>query len=154
MKNLATLVTMEGANLLTLNRDPSWQKPILNFTPRGKFWPQVRICLTGVNFVPWVWIYPLGVKFSVCPSILQNSRECSPLGAKVTPRGEVIPWGPGVKLRMASGAVARVRIEKPVVAYRKVSYHRKSSTYVQIWLQHCHIFFSSKFYYVCFEVEA
>jgi hypothetical protein len=58
------------------------------------------------------------VKFSVGPSILLNSRECtplgvnegvnipprgqiSPLGAKFTPRGEVRPWGPGVKLRMA-----------------------------------------------------
>jgi hypothetical protein len=27
--------------------------------------------------------------------------QISPLGAKFTPRGEVIPWGPGVKLRMA-----------------------------------------------------
>jgi hypothetical protein len=29
--------------------------------------------------------------------------QISPLGAKFTPRGEVIPWGPGVKLRMALG---------------------------------------------------
>jgi hypothetical protein len=51
------------------------------------------------------------VKFSVCPSILLNSRECtplgvnkgvnipprgqvSPLGAKFTPRGQLHPWGP------------------------------------------------------------
>jgi hypothetical protein len=27
--------------------------------------------------------------------------QISPLGAKFTPRGEVYPWGPGVKLRMA-----------------------------------------------------
>jgi hypothetical protein len=27
--------------------------------------------------------------------------QISPLGAKFTPSGEVIPWGPGVKLRMA-----------------------------------------------------
>jgi hypothetical protein len=57
------------------------------------------------------------VKFSVCPSILLNSREhsplgvnegveisprgqISPLGAKFAPRDEIIPWGPGVKLRM------------------------------------------------------
>jgi hypothetical protein len=58
------------------------------------------------------------VKLSVCPSILLNNKESSPLGvnegvkftprgqssplgAKFTPRCEVIPWGPGVKLRMA-----------------------------------------------------
>jgi hypothetical protein len=56
------------------------------------------------------------VKFSVCPSILLNSKECSPLGvnegvnitpglqisppgAKFIPRDEIHPWGPGVKLR-------------------------------------------------------
>jgi hypothetical protein len=31
-------------------------RPILNFTPRGKLWPQGRICLPGVHFVPWVWV--------------------------------------------------------------------------------------------------
>jgi hypothetical protein len=37
---------------------------------------------------------PLGpVKFSVRPSILLNSRECSPLGAKFAPRGKLHPWG-------------------------------------------------------------
>jgi hypothetical protein len=58
------------------------------------------------------------VKLSVCPSILLNNKECSPLGVnegvnftprgqisplgvKFTPRGEIHPWGPGVKLRMA-----------------------------------------------------
>jgi hypothetical protein len=58
------------------------------------------------------------VKFSAHPSILLNNKECSPLGvnkgvnfnprgqssplgAKFTPWSEVIPWGPGVKLRMA-----------------------------------------------------
>jgi hypothetical protein len=44
------------------------------------------------------------VKFSVCPSILLNSREHSPLGVnegvEISPRGQIIPWGPGVKLRM------------------------------------------------------
>jgi hypothetical protein len=80
--------------------------------PRGEFYSP------GSNFVPWGWSYPLGVKFSVCPSILLNNRECSPLGvnegvnipprgpisplgAKFNPRGEVYSWGPGVKLRMA-----------------------------------------------------
>jgi hypothetical protein len=51
------------------------------------------------------------MKFSARPSILLNNKEYSPLGvnegvnftpgAKFTPRGEVIPWGPGVKLRMS-----------------------------------------------------
>jgi hypothetical protein len=58
------------------------------------------------------------VKFSVYPSILLNNIECSPLGvnegvnftprghisplgAKLAPRDEIHPWGPGVKLRMA-----------------------------------------------------
>jgi hypothetical protein len=52
------------------------------------------------------------VKFSVCPSILLNNKECSPLrvneggqisalGAKFTLRGEIHPWGPGVKGKMA-----------------------------------------------------
>jgi hypothetical protein len=62
--------------------------------------------------------YPLGVEISVRPSILLSSRECSPpgvnkgvnisprghispLGAKFPPWGQVHPWGPGVKLRMA-----------------------------------------------------
>jgi hypothetical protein len=75
-----------------------------NFDPRGEFSPHGEFC-------------PLGVKFSVRPSILLNSRECSPLGvkegvnisprgqisplgAKFNPLGEVIPWGPGLKLRM------------------------------------------------------
>jgi hypothetical protein len=39
---------------------------------------------------PWGLSYPLGVKFSVHPSILPNSRECSSLGVNE-----------GVKLRMA-----------------------------------------------------
>jgi hypothetical protein len=53
------------------------------------------------------------VKFSVCPSILLNNKEYSSLGNftprgpisplvdKFIPRGEIHPWGPGVKLRMA-----------------------------------------------------
>jgi hypothetical protein len=60
----------------------------------------------------------MGVNFSVRPTILLNSWECSPLGvnegvnihrrgqispleAKFTPRGEVHLWGKGVKLRLA-----------------------------------------------------
>jgi hypothetical protein len=40
----------------------------------------------GANFDPWVNFlpkersYPMGVKFYVCPSILLNSRERSPMG--------------------------------------------------------------------------
>jgi hypothetical protein len=40
---------------------------------------------------------PLGVKFSVHPSILLNNRECSPLGVnegvKISPRGQISPLG-------------------------------------------------------------
>jgi hypothetical protein len=54
------------------------QRPILNFTPGGKLWPP-------------------GVKLSVCPSILINNRECSPLGVNkgvnFTPRGQISPLG-------------------------------------------------------------
>jgi hypothetical protein len=72
------------------NRNLSTQRPNPNFAPRGEF-------------------FPLGVKFSVRPSILLNSREClllgvnkgvniscrgqiSPLGANFTPTGEVLPF--------------------------------------------------------------
>jgi hypothetical protein len=63
------------------------QRPILNFAPRGKLWPP-------------------GVKFSVRPSILLNSGECSPLWVNkrgwTFPLGDKFhPWGPGIKLRMA-----------------------------------------------------
>jgi hypothetical protein len=66
-------------------------RPILNFAPRGKIWSP------GGNFVPWEWSYPLGVKLSVRPSILLNSRECSPLGVNervnIPPRGQILPRG-------------------------------------------------------------
>jgi hypothetical protein len=62
--------------------------------------------------------YLLGVKFSLSPSILLNTGEgsplgvnegvnlpprgqSSPLGPSSPPRGEVHPWWPGMKLRMA-----------------------------------------------------
>jgi hypothetical protein len=75
---------------------------------------------------PLVENFALGVKLSpggeVHPSILLKSRECSPLGvnegvkippwgqisplgANFMPGGEVLPLGPGVKLRMALWAV-------------------------------------------------
>jgi hypothetical protein len=57
----------------------------------GKLWPQGRSCPPGVNFVPW------GVNFSAHPSILLNSRECSPLGVNEgvnTPsRRQISPLG-------------------------------------------------------------
>jgi hypothetical protein len=73
--------------------------PFLNSPPGAKLSP-------GGKVIHW------GVKFSVCPSILLNSRVFTPwaerrvnilpkeqisqLGAKFIPRGEVHPWGPGV----------------------------------------------------------
>jgi hypothetical protein len=47
--------------------------PFLTLTPRGEVVPQ------GYILSPR-WSYTLGVKFSVLPSILLNSGECSPLG--------------------------------------------------------------------------
>jgi hypothetical protein len=68
-----------------------------NFTPRGEFVLQGWIVSSGGEVVLWGWSYPLGVKFSVCPSILLNSRECSPLGVNegvnIPPRGEHSPRG-------------------------------------------------------------
>jgi hypothetical protein len=41
--------------------------------------------------------YPLGVKFSVRPYIILNSRECSPVGVNegvnIPPRGQISPLG-------------------------------------------------------------
>jgi hypothetical protein len=75
---------------------------ILNFAPRGKLCPPPRAKLS-----PRGEFCPLGVKFSVCPSIPLNSRECSPLwvnegvnillGANFTPLGAnyvVKDWPP------------------------------------------------------------
>jgi hypothetical protein len=64
---------------------------VANFDPRGKLSPRGEFCPLG-------WSYPLGVKLSVRPSVLLNSRECSPmgwtkgwtfpLGVKFTPGGQ------------------------------------------------------------------
>jgi hypothetical protein len=66
------------------HHNSSRQRPILNFAPRGKLWPQGRSC------PPWV-------KFSVHPSILLHCRECSPLrvneGVNIPPRGQISPLG-------------------------------------------------------------
>jgi hypothetical protein len=79
-----------------------WQRQILNLNTRGKLWPQGRSCTPGVNFVPWGWSYLLGVKFSVCPSIILNSRECSPLGVN---KGVNIPPRVQISLLGARGEV-------------------------------------------------
>jgi hypothetical protein len=55
-----------------IKRTRHW--PILNFAPRGKLrLLGEKFCHLGVRLSP-------GVKFSVRPSILLNSTECSPLG--------------------------------------------------------------------------
>jgi hypothetical protein len=53
---------------------PFLTSPIgVNFAPGAKLSPRGEFCVLGVKL-------PLGVKLSVCPSILLNSIECSPLG--------------------------------------------------------------------------
>jgi hypothetical protein len=70
------------------------QRPILNFAPRGNFDPRAKLS-PRVTFVPWRWSYPLGMKLPVCPSILLNSKECSPLGVNegvnISNRGQISP---------------------------------------------------------------
>jgi hypothetical protein len=50
---------------------------------------------TGAKLSPRGEVIPWGVKFSVCPSILLNSRKCSPLGVNegvnIPPRGQILP---------------------------------------------------------------
>jgi hypothetical protein len=100
---LSTYLSKLGSDLLARmsfinNKQPSEHhvlpglRPILNFDPRGKLWPQGWSCPPGVNFVPWVWSYPLGVKFSVHPSILLDSmkRVFTPGGER---RGEHVSCG-------------------------------------------------------------
>jgi hypothetical protein len=54
------------------------------FAPRGEVFPQGWILSPRAG-----WSYPPGVKFSVRPSMLLNSRECSPYGGDQ--RGEHSP---------------------------------------------------------------
>jgi hypothetical protein len=72
------------------------QRPILNFSPRGKLWPpRVNLSPRG-EVIPWGWN-------SVCPSILLNNRvltpggeqrgELNPKGTNFTPGCQVLPWG-------------------------------------------------------------
>jgi hypothetical protein len=68
-------------------------------TPWAKLSPRGEFCPPGLKLSP-------GVKYSVCPSILLNSRVFT-LGDKYHPWGPSSPLGvkftlgPGVKLRMA-----------------------------------------------------
>jgi hypothetical protein len=69
--------------------------PFSTSPPGANFDPQGRRCPPGVIFVPSGLSYTLRVKFSVRPSILQNSRECSPLGVNegvnIPPKGQISP---------------------------------------------------------------
>jgi hypothetical protein len=67
------------------HRGPFLTSPLgAKLAPRGEF------CPLGVKLSP-------GVKFSVCPSILLNNRECSHLGynegVNIPPRGPISPLG-------------------------------------------------------------
>jgi hypothetical protein len=67
------------------HRGPFLTSPLgTNFDPMG-------------DVVPRGEFSPLGVKFSVHPSILLNIRECSPLGVNegvnIPPRGQISPLG-------------------------------------------------------------
>jgi hypothetical protein len=55
-------------------------RPILNFAPRGKSWPPGAKLSPRSELCPLRVKFPREVKISVRPSILPNSRECSPLG--------------------------------------------------------------------------
>jgi hypothetical protein len=64
--------------------------------------------------------------------------QISPQGAKFTPRGEVIPWGPGVKLRMAL-SVARWYIymgqtKNAIFAARSEKFHKIFRTNIFIYV--------------------
>jgi hypothetical protein len=93
---------------LRVHRGPFLTSPLgENFDPKGEV-------------VPRGWSFALGGKFSVHPSILLNSRECSPLGvneganipledkisplgANLTPRGKVHPRGGGANHDVKTG---------------------------------------------------
>jgi hypothetical protein len=81
----------------------------LNFDPRDEVVPQEWILSPGAGgeVIP-------GVKFSVRPSILLNSRECSPLGVNAgvnegvntPPRGQISP--PGARGGVKNGPLIAV----------------------------------------------
>jgi hypothetical protein len=77
-------------NELTWWCEKTFRGPILTSPLGANFDPQERSCPPGVKLSP-------GVKFSVWPSILLNSRECSPLGVNkgvnIPPRGQISPLG-------------------------------------------------------------
>jgi hypothetical protein len=70
-------------------------RPTLNFDPQGRSCPPGGILSPRGNFVPQGEFCPLGVKFSVRPSILLNSRQCSPpggdRGVEISTRGQISP---------------------------------------------------------------
>jgi hypothetical protein len=85
----ATLVGFDlPTHKLKIHRGPFLTSPLgAHFDPKGEVVPQGWILSPG-------WSYPLGVKFSVCPSTLLNSRECPPLGGvNIPPRGQISPLG-------------------------------------------------------------
>jgi hypothetical protein len=129
-----------GRSLLPSTNQSSWGKP----KTRGPFLGPL-----GQTFYHTVtpWSYPLRVILSICPSTLLNSRVCSPLGvnkgvnipprgqisplgAKFTPRDEVHPWGPGVKLRMS----LLVPVEKKSRNFTTVDLSGRCSAQESNWL--------------------
>jgi hypothetical protein len=77
---------------------------VFNLAPRVELWPPGEKLSPGVKLSPRGKLCPLGVKLdpggwrsSVCPSILLNIRECSPLrvnvGVSIPPGGQLYPWG-------------------------------------------------------------
>jgi hypothetical protein len=81
-----------------------------NFDPRGGVVPQGEFCPQGVKSSP-------GVKFSVRPPILLNSRECSPLGVNegvnIPPRGQISPLG--ARGEVKNGPLVYLWIRKPLL---------------------------------------
>jgi hypothetical protein len=100
--------------------------------PWGQTLTPGRSCPPGVNFVPMGWIYPLEVKISVRPSIIlkrsclgANKRvnispreQISPLGAKITSRGEV-KNGPQEILWLVNLQPQRQRFSRQARAFLK-----------------------------------
>jgi hypothetical protein len=84
------------------------QRPILNIARRVKLWPPRAKLSPRGKFCPLgVKLSPGGMKFTFCPSILLNNRECSPLvvneGVTFPPGDKFHPWGPSSPLG-ANGA--------------------------------------------------
>jgi hypothetical protein len=93
VKPALTKLEWSGIFLNQLLHKHSTQKSIQIVRPRGPFLTSPL----GANFDPRGEFCPLGVKFSVRPSIFLNSRECSSLGANegvnIPTRGHISPLG-------------------------------------------------------------